>query len=163
MGRIIAFTGPSNSGKTTVIERLTQLLLPHSRVVVVKHDPGDKAQFDQEGKDSYRFFNAGADVFVVSPTRTSFFSHSTSGLERIVQMAEGFDYLFIEGLRTWPVPRIGVFSFEVERDYLPYVQALIVSEQLMGSVSGVEVPVFTLTDLEALLKWIDENALIVGL
>ena len=46
----IAFSGPSNSGKTTLILKVAKKFIDDGlKVVVVKHDPGDKAKFDVEG------------------------------------------------------------------------------------------------------------------
>ena len=53
----VAFTGPSNSGKTTIILKVARKLIhEHAKdVAIIKHDPKDKARFDVEGKDSYKF------------------------------------------------------------------------------------------------------------
>lgn len=70
----IAFTGPSNSGKTTLVVRVASILQDRGyKVAIVKHDPKDKASFDKEGKDSFKFSQTGADVAVVSPNKTTFF------------------------------------------------------------------------------------------
>jgi len=43
----VAFTGPSNSGKTTLIEKLSIALQKDGyKVAIVKNDPKDKARFD---------------------------------------------------------------------------------------------------------------------
>lgn len=53
---IVAFTGPSNSGKTTLIVKLSEILQSQKyKVCIIKNDPKDKAIFDKEGKDSYKF------------------------------------------------------------------------------------------------------------
>lgn len=71
---IIAFSGPSNSGKTTLITKIADNFLQQNlKVLIIKHDPADKAQFDFNGKDSFKFFQSGAEVMVLSPTRTTFF------------------------------------------------------------------------------------------
>lgn len=70
--KAVAFTGPSNSGKTTLIVKISQMLQTNGfKVAIIKHDPGDKAVFDKEGKDSYKFSQTGADVAVVSPKKTT--------------------------------------------------------------------------------------------
>lgn len=90
----IAFTGQSNSGKTTLIVKISEYLQKEGfKVCIVKHDPGDKAIFDKEGKDSYKFSKTGADVAVVSPTRTTLFKQQTSSIDSIVQIFGDFDYL----------------------------------------------------------------------
>ncbi len=159
MRKIIGLTGPSNSGKTSLIERLTVLLMSYKRVVVVKHDPGDKAQLDQQGKDSFRFFQAGADVFVVSPTRMAYFAHHSPDLEQMINMAGNFDYLFIEGLRSWPVPKIAVFRDSIDQSYLPYARAVVVDKHLFSRAGVSGLPVFLNTDYQQIIEWIDNNAM----
>ncbi len=52
----IAFSGPSNSGKTTLILKVAKKFIEDGlKVAIVKHDPGDKARIDVEGKDSFKF------------------------------------------------------------------------------------------------------------
>ncbi len=72
--RAVAFTGKSGSGKTTLVAQLARRLIARGfAVAIVKHDPGDKARFDSEGKDSFIYSQLGANVGVVSPTRTTIF------------------------------------------------------------------------------------------
>ncbi len=72
-------------------------------IAIVKHDPKDKAEFDRVGKDSYRFFESGADVAVVSPNRTTLFFHKTHTLEDIVKLFGDFELLMVEGLKSLPL------------------------------------------------------------
>lgn len=76
---IFAFSGRSNSGKTTLICRLCAYLRERegARIAVIKHDPKDKASFDTKGKDSALFFATSSAVAVISPTRTTLQIHHT--------------------------------------------------------------------------------------
>ena len=117
----IAFSGPSNSGKTTLILKVAKKFIDDGlKVVVVKHDPGDKAKFDVEGKDSFKFSQAGADVVVMSPTRTTYFSQSSQGIDEVIRMIGEFDMLLVEGLKTLPLPRLSVFRGEIDEAYLSF-------------------------------------------
>lgn len=80
----VAFTGPSNSGKTTLILKVARKLIHehHKEVAIIKHDPKDKARFDVEGKDSYKFSSTGAEVIVTSPNRTTYFSQKQKRFRR---------------------------------------------------------------------------------
>jgi molybdopterin-guanine dinucleotide biosynthesis protein B len=114
----VAFTGPSNSGKTTLIQKVaTKLIAQDYKVVIIKNDPKDKAKFDIEGKDSYKFYSTGADVIVTSPTRTTYFSQNTREMDSLIELAKEFDYLLVEGLKTLPLPRIAIFRGELNSDY----------------------------------------------
>ncbi len=160
MGRVVAFTGPSNSGKTTIIEKLAKILIEQNRkVVIIKHDPKDKAVFDVEGKDSYKFSQTGADVFVLSPTRTTYFSKKPSSIDRVIEISKPFDYLLIEGLKTLPIPRIGVFRNSIEMDYIEYISAIATDiEDIERYQIPEEIEILNLNSPLDILKWIDKNS-----
>jgi len=65
----IAVVGRKNSGKTRVIEILTiELTKRGYKVAAVKHVPKKDFTIDTEGRDTWRFANAGAKIVVaVSP------------------------------------------------------------------------------------------------
>lgn len=62
---VVCFVGRSNSGKTTVIERIIpELVRAGYKVATVKH-AGHGFDLDTEGKDSWRHKRAGASAVVV--------------------------------------------------------------------------------------------------
>ena len=107
----VAFTGPSNSGKTTLILKVARKLIHEQdlKVAIVKNDPKDKARFDVPGKDSYKFSDTGAEVVVTSPTRTTLFSKRHEELDEIMKLFGEFDIMLVEGLKNLPLPRISIF------------------------------------------------------
>jgi len=156
--KAVAFTGPSNSGKTTIIEKIAKLLIPGYQVAIVKNDPKDKARFDIEGKDSYRFFQTGAEVVVTSPTRTTYFSHRQKEIDDIVAMIGEFDYLLVEGLKYLPLPRIGVFRNSFDESYLPYIQAVAIDGSVPRDTLPQGIDILDLNDPQMIVEWIDKNA-----
>ncbi len=159
--KAIAFTGPSGSGKTTLIEKIAQTLTSERRVAIVKHDPSDKARFDTEGKDSDRFFKTGADVAVVSPTRTTIMTHQGREVSHIAAMFGDFDLLMVEGLKTLPLPRLGVFRDTIEEGYLEVLQAIAVDESIDLTQYQIseEIAILDLNDTSAIIEWIDTHAM----
>ena len=156
----IAFTGPSGSGKTTLVEKVAKALIETRKVAIVKNDPKDKAQFDVAGKDSYRFFQTGAEVVVTSPTRTTYFSHREKRLDEIVSMVNDFDILLVEGLKTLPLPRIAIFRGTIDESYFACSEAIAVDDTV--DLAAYDIPkniaILDLNDLDAILAWIDNNA-----
>ena len=151
----IAFSGPSNSGKTTLILKVAKRFLESNlKVAIVKHDPSDNAKFDVEGKDSYKFSSLGVDVVVTSPTRTTYFSKSQKDLNDIVKMIDNFDILIVEGLKTLPLPRISIFRDSIEESYLKFSNAIATNNL---KYSG-ELKHFDINDDLNISKWILENA-----
>ena len=158
----VAFTGPSNSGKTTLILKVARKLI-HERgleVAIVKNDPKDKAQFDVPGKDSYKFSDTGAEVIVTSPTRTTYFSKRHKELDEIIGLFGEFDVLLVEGLKNLPLPRISIFRGSIDEAYFPYMNALAVDDTV--DMSRYDLPqgvdLLDLNDPEQVIEWILNHA-----
>ncbi len=156
----VAFTGPSGSGKTTLIEKISKQLIKTREVAIIKNDPKDKAVFDIEGKDSYKFSKTGAEVVVTSPTRTTYFSKREKSLDEIINMLNHFDILLVEGLKTLPLPRIAIFRNEIDESYFDYSEAIAIDETI--NIKEYNIPksikVLNLNSIDNIIKWIDKNA-----
>lgn len=156
MRKAVAFTGLSNSGKTTLIEKVAIKLLENYKVAIVKHDPKDKAVFDIIGKDSHIFSSTGAKVAVVSPTRTTYFKPSTSTIDELVEMFGDFDFLLVEGLKTLPLPRICIARDTIDDSYIDKCNAIATDGSV--DVSGFESTILPLNDIDTIIQWIINNA-----
>jgi len=156
----IAFTGPSNSGKTTLVEKLSRMLIQERKVAIIKNDPKDKAQFDVEGKDSHKFSQTGAEVVITSSTRTTYFSQREKTLDDIVAMIHDFDILLVEGLKTLPLPRIAVFRDSIDESYFAYSEAIATDDSI--NLSDYNIPknitLLDLNNMEQIIAWIDKHA-----
>ncbi|MBD3807787.1 MAG: molybdopterin-guanine dinucleotide biosynthesis protein B [Epsilonproteobacteria bacterium] len=159
MALAVAFTGISNSGKTTIIEKISTILKDKYKIGIIKHDPKDKAVFDKEGKDSFRFFDTGAEVAVVSPSRTTYFSHRQKELEELTLMFGDIDILLVEGLKNLPLPRICVARGEIDESYLSFSEALAIDESI--DMSRYDFPqtldIMDLNDPQTIIEWILQN------
>ena len=154
----IAFTGPSNSGKTTLIQKVAQQLINNGfKVCIVKHDPKDKAVFDKEGKDSWKFTQTGADVAVVSPNKTTYFKQQTSQIDDIIKVFGEFDYLLVEGLKTLPLPRIAIFRDQLDSDYFEVSDAIATD----NTIDFKDIPKgskhLNLNNTSEIIMWINDN------
>jgi len=157
----VAFTGPSNSGKTTLIIKVAERLMEEGkRVAIIKNDPKDKAVFDVEGKDSYKFSQTGAEVVVTSPERTTYFSKMHKELEEIITMFDTFDYLLVEGLKNLPLPRISIFRNKIDEDYYPYMNALAIDESIDAKIQKIPntINILDLNNTDQVIDWIKNNA-----
>lgn len=158
----VAFTGPSNSGKTTIILKVARKLIHdyHKEVAIIKHDPKDKARFDVEGKDSYKFSDTGAEVIVTSPTRTTYFSQRHKELDAMIRLFDSFDILLVEGLKNLPLPRISVFRERLDSDYFDYMDALAVDTTVALEEYDIpnDVKILNLNDPDEIIQWILTNA-----
>src|SRR5919198_3421837 len=110
---ILCFVGRSNSGKTTLIERLIpELVLAGYRVATIKH-AGHGFELDTEGKDSWRHKRAGASaVIVLSKGSLAMFSDVSDEIS-VEQIRDRFvdpyiDLIIAEGWKSEGYPKIVV-------------------------------------------------------
>ena len=156
---VVAFSGPSNSGKTTLVVKVSNILQDAgNKVCIVKHDPKDKARFDKPGKDSDKFTQTGADVAVVSPTRTTMFKQSTSTIDEMIELFGDFDYLLVEGLKTLPLPRISIFRERLDEAYFPVTDAIAHDETISADEIPSDIDKLDLNNPEEVISWIEKNA-----
>lgn len=117
MPPIVSVIGKSNSGKTTIIEKLIRELKSRGyRVATIKHAP-QGASFDEPGKDSWRHIEAGSEATVVSsPDNVVLVKpvSQDSSLEEIVRLlGEDYDIILTEGFKQGNAPKIEVHRKEV--------------------------------------------------
>ena len=156
----IAFSGPSNSGKTTLIVKVANALKQKYTLAIVKHDPSDKAVFDKEGKDSWKFSQTGAEVLVTSPKRTTLLSKKEKNIEEIIEMLGDFDILLVEVLKTLPLPRLSVFRDKLDEDYFPMSNAIAIDDSI--NLDDYQIPeyleILDLNNIDSIVEWILKNA-----
>ncbi|MEA2018746.1 MAG: molybdopterin-guanine dinucleotide biosynthesis protein B [Campylobacterota bacterium] len=154
----VAFTGPSNSGKTTLIIKVSNILQDSGyKVAIVKHDPKDKAVFDKEGKDSFKFSQTGADVAVVSPNKTTIFKKQTSNIDDLIDIFNDFDFLLVEGLKTLPLPRICVMRENIDERYFEVSDSIATDDSINKKDFSNKMTILDLNNPEQIVSWIKEN------
>ncbi|MCX8172142.1 MAG: molybdopterin-guanine dinucleotide biosynthesis protein B [Archaeoglobaceae archaeon] len=116
---ILSIVGKSNTGKTTLIEKLTPVLISKGyRVAVVKH--ADKGfELDIEGKDSYRIFKAGADVAIVSNEKIAIIKRGAD-LKKILDFLGDYDIILTEGFSKESFPKIALDDGDYENVVFRY-------------------------------------------
>jgi len=92
---LIAWSG---TGKTTYLESLIgELKRRGVRVAVVKHD-AHRFDIDKEGKDSWRFARAGADVVAVADVeKCALMEYRPVSLNTLLDKITGVDLVLVEG------------------------------------------------------------------
>ena len=102
--KIVAVVGPSGIGKTSLIERLIPRLKKRGlSLAVIKHGSVGFT-LDPQGKDSWRFKNAGSDgVGLISPAEVAVIQRASGGdrdLELAATHFSNMDIVLIEGRHT---------------------------------------------------------------
>lgn len=159
---ILSVVGKSNTGKTTLIERLIPELVRRGwRVATIKHNRHG-FQMDHEGKDSWRHKHAGARMTVVaSPHQVALVEdvprdYTMEELrDRYIREA---DLVLAEGFKKNPHPKVEVFRPEVHPERLcgPDDRCIAV---VSGSPIPFEVPRFGPDDIPALCDFIERTVL----
>ena len=119
---IVSIVGKSNSGKTTLLEKvISDLAARGCRVATIKHNKHG-FNIDHEGKDSYRHKKAGAHITVVSsPHQLALVSdvdHDHSFDEIRDKFISGVDIILTEGFKVNDYPKIEVYRAELKRELI---------------------------------------------
>ena len=155
---LISIVGKSNSGKTTLVEKLIPELIKRGyRVATIKHNKHG-FDIDHEGKDSWRHKKAGACATVIAcPTRVALIED----LERDQTLGEirdkyikGADVILAEGYKGNPFPKIEVFRSELKRELLCGKE-----DNLLAIASDTKldtgVPCFDINDIQSIADLIE--------
>jgi molybdopterin-guanine dinucleotide biosynthesis protein B len=110
---ILSIVGRSNSGKTTLLEKLIpELTRRGRRVGTIKHHLHGPVEVDVPRKDSWRHKRAGARTVALSSPDTLFILADIAGewpLEAIAHQALfEVDLILTEGFKSGPMPKIEV-------------------------------------------------------
>lgn len=159
---IISIVGKSNSGKTTLLEKLIGELTGRGRrVATIKHNRHG-FNIDHEGKDSYRYKKAGAQITVVSsPHQLALVSdvdHDHSFDEIRDRFISGVDMILTEGFKVNDYPKIEVYRAELKRDLISKKEDGLIAVAADVKLN-VDVPCFDLNDAAAIADFIEKNFL----
>lgn len=165
MTGIVAIVGGTDSGKTTLIEKLIPLLKRRGyKVGVIKHIMHEMV-FDQSGKDSWRHAKAGADTVVVdADTNIVMFKAvppDTGGGDRlrehVMKYFSDMDIVLAEGYKKHNLVKI-----EVYRENGVTGPVCLGDDNLAAFVTDAcidaEVPCYGLEDLEPIADMIVKTA-----
>lgn len=160
MPQIICIVGRSQSGKTTLIEKLIPELKQRGyRVGTIKHSH-HIFDFDKSGKDSWRHKDAGAEtVIIASPGKIAMVKNDHQGtLDGLQNFFDDLDLVITEGYKKESKPKI-----EVVRS-ARHAEALLKDDRhLVAVVTDIdltmEIPVFGLDDIDQLADFIEQNFL----
>ena len=153
---ILCFVGRSNSGKTTLIERLIpELVRAGYRIATVKH-AGHGFDLDTEGKDSWRHKRAGAStVMVLSRGSLAMFSDVSEEI-KLAELRDRFldhsvDLILAEGWKSEGYPKIVIIRDQAgEVPVSPDGLLAVVSSQPIN----YHVPLFDPDDISKLAGFI---------
>ena len=165
---IIAFAAYSGTGKTTLIEKVIRCLKGKGlRIAVVKHD-AHGIDVDREGKDSWRFTEAGAEMSIVnSAQKTACIEKRELSFKETISLVHDVDLIIVEGFKKEPLPQIGISRKATGKGFtadLSRYMAVVTDEEIIDRVlvsTGEEIndntPVFEFEDIEKIAEFIMKN------
>jgi molybdopterin-guanine dinucleotide biosynthesis adapter protein len=160
MPAIVSFVGRSESGKTTLIEKLIPVLLRRGlRVGTIKHTH-HSPELDRSGKDSARHLAAGASTVVLaSAGQIQLIKTGGNGsLDGLIRYFDDVDLLITEGFKRERTPKIEVVRSALSDRLLcaddPALLAVATDAAL-----DVRVPVLPLDDPEAVADFIEARVM----
>lgn len=156
MPPLITIVGHSNSGKTTLIEKLIPELKRRGyRVGTIKHTHHGFSM-DQKGKDTYRHRAAGADaVLAASPGQIALVkSMPEINIDSLLPYFQDMDLVLVEGFKQENKPKIEVFRSQINQSQLFPDDDLLVAV-VTDSLYSARVPVFQFEDIEAICDLIE--------
>ncbi|MBN2255189.1 MAG: molybdopterin-guanine dinucleotide biosynthesis protein B [Deltaproteobacteria bacterium] len=159
---ILSIIGKSNSGKTTLVEKLIHELRQRGyRVATIKHNRHG-FDIDHEGKDSWRHKQAGAKMTVIaSPAKVAVVEDIDRDytIEELVgRFIHDVDIVLVEGFKKNTLPKIEVFRKELNRELIS------IGDNSLIAVAGnydidIDVPCFDRNDAKDIADFIEEQVL----
>lgn len=159
---IVSVVGKSDSGKTTLLEKLIRALSARGyRVGTVKHHVHD-FEIDVPGKDSWRHARAGAQVTLVSsPSKLGMIRRMDSELTlpELAELAGDVDILLTEGFKSTARVRIEISRAARSTELISAADELFAVVTDNAEVVPAGVPAFGLEDTDALVDLVEREFL----
>ena len=158
MPSIFSIVGKSDSGKTTLIEKLIPELKRRGyRVGTIKHS-AHGFEMDQQGKDSWRHRQAGADTVAVSAPGQIAFTKRTdqSALEDVLRFFDDVDIIITEGFKRSNQAKIEIFRKGVH-DHPLEGQHNNTIAYVTDTPLETDLPLFGLDDIHTLADFIESR------
>lgn len=152
----ITVTGWSNSGKTTFVTQVVKILADSGiKVAVIKHHGHAPGGVDQEGKDSWKYEQAGANPVILSSSAqyaifVSTPDHEPTREELMERLPSSTELVVIEGFRSEAEGAVEVSRKATGKGpkLSPEERIALISdnEELCAEVTAQGKPVFGLED-----------------
>ncbi|PPR27026.1 MAG: Molybdopterin-guanine dinucleotide biosynthesis adapter protein [Alphaproteobacteria bacterium MarineAlpha9_Bin4] len=162
MTYIIGISGWSGSGKTTLIEKLIRFFVhDHSlKVCTIKH-AHSSFKIDQKGKDSYKFYEAGASKVIISSSKQwatiNKVEEEEASLEELLMLVKkNIDIVIVEGWKFNKINKIEVFRKKIKKpllcnDYDSFIAVATTSKNLKIKKN---IPILDLNDIKGVGNFI---------
>ncbi|MCF6247100.1 MAG: molybdopterin-guanine dinucleotide biosynthesis protein B [Desulfobacula sp.] len=159
--KIITIVGKSNSGKTTLLEKVIRELTQRGyKIGSVKH-AHDGFEMDKKGKDSWRHRQAGAaSTLVISEDKVALVKDdATTYIEKMKRYLSDRDIIMAEGFKKQQLPKIEVFRTRSVHKHPLCMEDQNLIAFVTDSDYQPDVPRFGLGDIRQLADFIEHKFL----
>ncbi len=157
--KAIAFCGPHNSGKTTLIRKVVnELSLKGYKVGVIKSTK-HSGLFRETGKDTTIFLESFAqEVGLVSSSESVVFYKRKLDIQDLFSLFS-CEFLILEGFRRTSLPKIAVFR-NYEENYWKGINNItaVVTKKEQETLCPWDVPKFSFDDVKRIAKFLEESS-----
>jgi len=154
---VISFVGKSDSGKTTLLEKVIRELKNRGiRLAIIKHD-AHQFEIDHPGKDTWRHGQAGADIVAISsPNKVAMIEKRETelSLDEVIARISNVDIIITEGYKRESKPKIEVFRSAAHKELLCQPNELIAVAS--DVVWDIGVPCYNIDDVAGVAAEIEK-------
>jgi len=157
---IVCIVGKSESGKTTLIEKLIPELKKRGyRIGSIKHSC-QKFDIDKKGKDSWRHRKAGADIVVIASTDkiAMIKDNDCKSLDCLKKYFNGVDLVIAEGFNKENIPKIEIIRAATRKEPLCLGDSKLIAVVTDSDIVH-KVPGFGLEEIDNLADFIERKYL----
>ncbi|WP_238883780.1 molybdopterin-guanine dinucleotide biosynthesis protein B [Clostridium sp. YIM B02551] len=165
---VVSIVGYSNSGKTTLIEKIIPLLKDKGyKIGTIKHD-AHEFEIDHQGKDTWRMRRAGADVVTISSEIQMAMIktvYAEENIDEIVkQLFKDVHLVITEGYKASNKPKIEIIRFKnplimPENNLIGIVDNTSVGEVITLPKEYKNINKFKIDDVNSIADFIEERFL----
>jgi molybdopterin-guanine dinucleotide biosynthesis protein MobB len=160
---ILSIVGKSDTGKTTLLEKIVRELTSRGfRIGTIKHD-AHSFEIDHQGKDSWRHKQSGAVLTVISSPEKLALVTDTDRDHSLAEIRDRFirdvDLIISEGYKREVHPKIEVFRSELRRELLCTTDENLIAIAGDPPNPPKNVPVFDLDEPGPICDFIEERFL----
>jgi molybdopterin-guanine dinucleotide biosynthesis protein MobB len=170
---IISIVGPSDSGKTTLVEQLVRALSRKGYAIGVLKHTHARIKLDRAGTDTDRFRRAGAQLSAISDdAMLARFSNVSGTAPRVLisMLARDVDLLIVEGYKKEALPKLLLTDHLREVDFKGIVATY--GEKRNGErgqtgngkweMDNGKIPHFKPDEVRKIVTWLERTFIIPG-
>ena len=138
--KIVSIVGRKNTGKTSLTVKVIEELTNRGyNVASIKHSH-HSIEMDKENTDTWKHKQAGSNLVVGVGSTTFFNSRKEHDLNRILYLLkhfDNFDFIIIEGYKTYNYPKIATSSDVVDKYTIKQVDSFTITEKGVSDLADL--------------------------